>query len=625
MKGTTVKLGLLGGLLMALCAAGAPEAAANGFEVGIATGAEGGVYRAVGAKLVELVNRTAPVGGVVRAKAIPSAGSVENLTLLREGKADFALCQADVLYEATQSRAPSAGTLRAVAGVMVEAVHVIVRNDAEVTTFDELQGYRVLAGKPGSGTAQTFANLLEAHSLPPNAVQRTYIADADAPAALLAGRIEAWIVTSAAPREAIRELLATGEVSLVPLTPDGLGNLTKRSPALRDGVIPKEAYGLEEDVPTIVVRTVLAASTNTSDEVVGEVLRSLVDQGAELGAVHPRAGEQAVEDRARDLPAPLHTGAIAFFRSRTALELPVKVYTGIFFVDISNLDLKNGTYIADFYVWFSWQGEQLTVGDEGFRFELMNGSIDAIDDATVERLGPWTYLSHRIRATLHGDFPLHSYPFDDQSLTIEFESPNLLAAELEFVPDNRNPFGHKLEERSLDEGLTISDWRVAGVEHRAATKVYKTDFGSPYEKASKERGFSRYVFEIKLARVLMPYVVKFCVPLIVIVLMSFSVFFINPKEFEVQAGIVIIALLSCVAFHLSQADALPEVGYLVTADKFFLLSYVVIFLTLVEVVAENYYFHRGDLVRAHRLDRVSRFLFPLMFFGPIAFMIATAL
>jgi hypothetical protein len=120
-----------------------------------------------------------------------------------------------------------------------------------------------------------------------------------------------------------------------------------------------------------------------------------------------------------------------------------------------------------------------------------------------------------------------------------------------------------------------------------------------------------------------PYAIKFILPLIVIVLMSFMALFIGTDKFEVQTGIVITALLACVAFHISQANSLPEVGYLVKADKFFIVSYVLIFLTLIKAVA-SHTLQKTNAKLQRTLDRGSRVGFPVVFFATLGWLLISS-
>ena len=102
------------------------------------------------------------------------------------------------------------------------------------------------------------------------------------------------------------------------------------------------------------------------------------------------------------------------------------------------------------------------------------------------------------------------------------------------------------------------------------------------------------------------------------------------REFELTVANygrlrAIAALLACVAFHTTQADNLPQVGYVVTADQFFMIAYAVVFLTLLQVVAEHTLFLMGNRTLAVRLDRIARGVYPVFFFGLTALVIARSL
>jgi len=59
-----------------------------------------------------------------------------------------------------------------------------------------------------------------------------------------------------------------------------------------------------------------------------------------------------------------------------------------------------------------------------------------------------------------------------------------------------------------------------------------------------------------------------------------------------------------------QADALPAVGYLVIADKIFILFYLVIFSALVQTVIANNLSKSGKPKESQRLDDFFRVAFP---------------
>lgn len=300
---------------------------------------------------------------------------------------------------------------------------------------------------------------------------------------------------------------------------------------------------------------------------------------------------------------------------------PVTVYVGLHLYAISDVDLTRGTYRFHGYLWFRWKGELAHDGPpfnpDVIEFILVNGELEEIDEPRTDREGDWHRQSRKFSARLRSQFDLHRYPFDGQNLKFILEHRWLGTDALVFAPDDKAYPAGTLGKRALDDSVAISNWEILRdeVSHRTFVKTYETNFGT-LEDHWNQKG-SRYVFNVPVRRNIVSYLTKFLIPLTIIVLTCFSVFFIHCREFEPQVGIVVTVLLSCIAFHISQTDSLPKVGHLVMADAFFFLSYVVIFLSMVEVIVANLLMHRNRVEQAERLDKICRYAFPLLYFLPV--------
>jgi hypothetical protein len=283
-----------------------------------------------------------------------------------------------------------------------------------------------------------------------------------------------------------------------------------------------------------------------------------------------------------------------------AIAAPTQVHTGVYVYSISELNIAGGTFLLDGYVWFRWQGANLP--SDKFEFTVVNGTVESADDAPVVHQGDTHRASRRVKLRLRSNFVFDDYPFDEQVLPLQVEHRWNGIEQLVFVPDDGAvPQGKSLRESFLASGLEIGDWIIDSARHHVETKQYETDFGS-IQKGVWDGKSSRYVFEVQLRRRLLPYILKTLLPLLVIVAMGFSAFFMDAREFSTQCGVAITALLSCVAFHISQ----PQLGYVVKADYFFFLSYAAIFSALCVMVASNRWVHRGDADRSNALNRKLR-------------------
>jgi len=303
-----------------------------------------------------------------------------------------------------------------------------------------------------------------------------------------------------------------------------------------------------------------------------------------------------------------------------AESVPMKVEVGLYIIDIAKLDLKENQFYADFYIWYKWsRNPDLDWSPE--KVEFMNGTIETATKLASETLASGKeYASQRIKGTFRGRFKLHSYPFDTQTLPIILEDQESGIHRVVFVPDPDVPDSRKWVEADVQ----VPDWQIQGTNAFTDVHHYDTNFGDS-TKINSERNshYSRFTFQVKLGRFFIPHMIKFIIPLLVIAGMAYMVFFINAKEFEAQCGICVTSLLSAVALHMSQADALPAVGYLVLSDKIFILFYVTIFSALVQTVVANNYAKTGKVDLAMKLDWLFQIIYPLAILGGTILVVLT--
>ncbi len=312
-------------------------------------------------------------------------------------------------------------------------------------------------------------------------------------------------------------------------------------------------------------------------------------------------------------------GLLAFCYLAPASAAPTPVSVGVYVYSISELNLPEGTFLLDGYLWFRWQGANLPT--DKFEFAVINVTVESSYDSPLVHVGDTYRASRRVKLRLRTNFALDNYPFDKQVLPLQVEHRWNGLEQLVFVPDDGAvPTGKLLREAFLANDLKIGDWIIDDARQRIEVKQYETDFGS-IQKGVWDGKSSRYVFEVELRRRLAPYLLKVLLPLLLIVAMGLSVFFMDAREFSTQCGVAITALLACVAFHISQ----PQIGYMVKADLFFFLSYAAIFTSLAVMVVSNRWVHAGDPARSNAFNKKLRLPVVLLFAGGIVAVLATGL
>ena len=243
---------------------------------------------------------------------------------------------------------------------------------------------------------------------------------------------------------------------------------------------------------------------------------------------------------------------------------PDNVYVGMYLTDVSDFDLKAGRFMADLHVWVKWLG-----GDQVPNVTFENGEIDKQEVLGTEHEGAWHSVQWRLQGTFRGEFPVHAFPFDRQTLPIIF---GLNQSEGRLVPD--------LGASGMSPSFSVSGWSYEPqFAARSEQRLYASDLGSiAREGKNTQQGLS--IFSVEMKRPFGPYLIKFALPLALILLVALLALLLPPERLDVRSAMGITALLSCIAFHYTQADTLPNVTYLVAADKLFLGAYVFVATTL---------------------------------------------
>jgi TRAP transporter TAXI family solute receptor len=170
-------------------------------RVRLAAGQRGGLYLAFAELLAERIHARYPGVGV---EVVPTAGSVDNLALLRAGDVDLGLALADVA-EQDRATGPAATAPQAVARVYENYLQVVVRDSAAVQQLSDLQGLRVSIGAAGTGAAVTRQVLFDTADLTGRIHTLGYRLE-EGLSRLADGTVDAMVWSGGVPTPAIAEL-----------------------------------------------------------------------------------------------------------------------------------------------------------------------------------------------------------------------------------------------------------------------------------------------------------------------------------------------------------------------------------------------------------------------------------
>ena len=288
--------------------------------ISIATGGTGGVYYPYGGGLAKVLNEHLPT---VRATAEVTAASVDNLKLIRSGKADIAFALADTVADAVNGRGAFAGEPVPAASLAVlysNYTHVATLAQSGLTSVSDLRGKTVSTGSPGSGTEVIALRVLRAAGLDPDRdLTRQGLGASESAGALKDGKVDAFFWSGGLPTAAIQDLAHSQGISLRLLPTADL------VPALRRDhgdlyfplEIPAGAYrGIAAPVPVVGVANLLVVNRSRPEALAYDITRVMFEHAAELAAIHPEARNLSLETASSGSPAPFHPGAARYFTER---------------------------------------------------------------------------------------------------------------------------------------------------------------------------------------------------------------------------------------------------------------------------------------------------------------------
>jgi len=301
--------------------------AADGKNYLLATASTGGTYYPVGVAISTLTKVKLQPKLKIGMSAINSAGSGENIKLLRENEAQFAILQGLYGYYAWNGEGPLAQDgpqkdLRSVSMLWQNVEHfTILSKKAKTGTIadmTDLKGERLALGKKNSGTIGSntvlLGNLGNDVTKDYDLIHVGYGPSADA---LQNGQIAGMGTPAGVPASAVTRALASmgDKATLLSFTEEQAkiadGGLGLWTPYL----IPAGAYpGLKKDVMTIAQPNFLVVRGDVEEETVYQITKTLYENLPFLNAIHKATKAMSVDKALAGLPMPLHPGAARYYK-----------------------------------------------------------------------------------------------------------------------------------------------------------------------------------------------------------------------------------------------------------------------------------------------------------------------
>lgn len=307
-------------------------------------------------------------------------------------------------------------------------------------------------------------------------------------------------------------------------------------------------------------------------------------------------------------------------------QYPVEVYVDLYGLNIFAIDEQAETFEIEAFIYADWFDDRLAfdpveAGTETKIFqgetavELLKTDVWWPDLEVVDVRGPRERLhttltidydgfvtyTERFHANIWQPFFFQKFPFDKHIISFTVAPFFYTSEQVAFIgPEDFLEEGERLEREDLD--WETNEWRIDSV----VNEVYRGD----------EFEFSTSTMFIEISRLPQFYISNVILPLFLIVAISWAVFWMDFGSMHLadRLSVSFTSVLTVVAFDFVTADNLPLLSYQTVLDVVLTFSYVVLSLSVLEnVVAYLRFRKNGEEVQ--RLDKVSRWLFPVVYYA----------
>jgi uncharacterized protein len=300
----------------------------------LTTATSGGTYYPVGVAIATLMKVKLEPSENITMSAISSAGSGENVKLLRENQAQFGILQG--LFGAwaaegtgmLEAEGPQP-QLRSISMLWVNVEHFVVTDDmvdtgtvADLANFD---GAPFSIGARNSGTEGSGRTILKGLGIDPDQeFDIAYMGYTPTAEALQNGTIKGANMPGGVPVSAVAQAFAAMSDDLVILefTEEQIAQANSEFDLWPPYEIPANTYpGQTEAVSTIAQPNFLAVRDDIPEEDVYLITKTMYENLPFLHNIHAATKDMALDKAIAGLPLPLHPGAVRFYEEQ-GIEIP---------------------------------------------------------------------------------------------------------------------------------------------------------------------------------------------------------------------------------------------------------------------------------------------------------------
>ena len=290
------------------------------------TGSVQGAYFPIGGVICRLVNRNKHLHKI-RCSLESTSGSIANLRDLQTLKFDLVFAQSDWQHHAYQGTStfkkegPNK-SLRAVFALEADPLALLVRNESDIRSFDELKDKFVSFGYTRSLQHRIMNDYLAVKGWSNGSFKEVRpMSDNRQVRQICEGKLEAILLLSSSLTDRLQDLSDDCKLRILPIKGEEVSQLIAEKPYYRTGQILRDMFvESEEDADSFGLGAMAVASEDTSPKAIYHIVKEVAENFNDFKSLHPSlAALNKRELSYAGIAIPLHPGAIRYYREARLL------------------------------------------------------------------------------------------------------------------------------------------------------------------------------------------------------------------------------------------------------------------------------------------------------------------
>ena len=292
-------------------------------------------------------------------------------------------------------------------------------------------------------------------------------------------------------------------------------------------------------------------------------------------------------------------------------DAPLQVKTGMYIIDLSDLDLADNTFSIAMWQWFVHTDPDYKPYET---VEIVNAAKFATE-AGFEQITGATIWSHaKFRATVHKQWDISSYPFDRQRLEVQLEDEGDSSA-FHFIADRENS--------KIDPGVTLEQWHIIDFHLEAEDHEYPTTYGDPALTGTST--YSRVTAIINLERKSPWFTfLKSLIGAFIGFFLAMAAFLIQPNQLGDRLFLTTASVSAVIGNQIVLDSYLPPVAGLPLVFKIQILTFLTIIVSTLSQVLSSRLMRANRPAIANRLDTIAGITILAAYSGEVLWLLLAA-